>query len=274
MTFQSTRAPLVDEWVKTAREASPEAAWLEAGNNVAAVLEFDSKRMPNGWRDALGGTLFLGIAGIAFSGVVFLRFPWQTLKAKRVCSHCVQVHTRIGWLILACETGAAACLCYLVMLPLAAALFETSGVSPLVAMGSVIYSLGLVSACVLVGMVARALFAHFVRQPWREAAMTADFLVGASVVMAVAAFLAALLATTFGLLGIGVGRLLWTEVGERLLLVLGEPSALLVPAFAGFLLAVIALIARWILPYRFDSRPVELVSAGSHAHTPIKPGRK
>jgi hypothetical protein len=205
-------------------------------------------------------------AGAALASGLIL-FAWGRLRrtaAEIACDHCARIHRlteAVGW---TGDAAAIGCLAFVLWLPVAAAAEETG----IAASGMALASLALAGAVLAPAMAAWAaqhaagrafgwrgdwsgpLRRFGAGARWLGLVVAAALLAGGSDDVAVAGRLS---------------RLLGPALGERLFAVLGSAAALRAALLALLGSALIAAVARWIIPFLLDSRPLPL-GVNRHRH--------
>jgi hypothetical protein len=262
-TVKSTRT----EWIGNVRRAaSADASWFENGDQAAAVLDFVTVSMPVRWSVFLAAALTIGVVGAAFAGVFLHQYPWQRLRAARTCVPCARTHTRLGRGALIGDVLAAASLLYLATLPLVAAAFEWPSASIYEVVPAIVFVAGVLAGCIVLGVGGQALVAALLRGDRNAPSLFDAFFSGGRIALIGLGAVALLL-----FISGADSRNSWlawlpSEATERLLLVVGGVSPLVIAVVVGASGTVLSVFLRWAAPYFLESRPLPLLPAGPHFH--------
>lgn len=238
---------------------------VDQGDQAAIAFDIGDEPMPP--EPLQRTTVLLGalLLGAALFGAALRLWDWQQLEHRQACTYCRRVHSVSGRVSLFGHALAATGMFVLLGLPLLAAWYGAGGNWWQLAL-SILLLTGAAAAFTLLG-----LFGHAVRQRFRPEAPSHRGLMPAFYTgthLGGIALLAVLWqhGWSTGAIAATCLQVLGPDVGERLFVQLASPAPL---AWASWALAsglLIVLMARWVAPLVFGSRPLLFSASIPHHH--------
>ena len=195
--------------------------------------------------------LALEAAAVLAAVLVFARRRFDASDALLLCSRCAQLHKRTEAFARGADAVAVGALAFLVALPFVAAGYESGFTFP-----STVLAISAVAAVVAVSAEADFLARAVAARIWPRLTWSAE---PARIVGGGARWLGAILALYLFQPGAGIVAL-FGGVGKRLVLDLDSTWTIWAAAAILVIAAIVAVLARWLLPIVFGSLPTTLAA--------------